>query len=253
MAAKPYRPKMTAAEKKAYKNRNFGSMGKTGGMGGKYGRKSENLSKKQLKASGGLAASKKRTVDISQTRREGAVTLGPGGKPLTGTVNLGNGKTAVYKGGKRVQATPKSQMKPKGGSGTSRPRTTTSRVTPSARGEGAGSVRPGITTSRTNLTPSAAKILGRARGQASRGSAQAGRQASTISATGRPMSTPSYTTKSNKPTTTTSSGGGSGKRAFYTASVNAKSGKREGRWAVQRNGKWYDEKTGKEVRNPGKW
>jgi hypothetical protein len=145
MAAKPYRPKMTAAEKKAYKNRNFGVAGKTGGMGGKYGRKSENLTKKQLKASGGLAAAKKRTVDISSTRREGAVTLGPGGKPLTGTVKLGGGKTAVYKGGKRVQksvakkeitrprttSTVTAKPKPK-------PKPTVTRVSPSRRQEGAG-------------------------------------------------------------------------------------------------------------------
>jgi len=106
MAAKPYRPRMTAAEKKAYKKREFGVQGKTGGMGGKYGRKSENLSAAQLKRAGATKAAAKRTVDISQTRREGAVTLGPGGKPLTGTVKLANGKTAVYKGGKRVQAGP---------------------------------------------------------------------------------------------------------------------------------------------------
>jgi hypothetical protein len=135
MAAKPYRPKQTAAEKKAYKNRNFGAAGKTGGMGGKYGRKSENLSKKELKASGGLAASRKRTVDISQTRREGQFTLGPGGKRLTGTVNLGGGKTAVYKGGKRVQATPASKG---GGGGRAKPSVSATRVSPSARGEGAG-------------------------------------------------------------------------------------------------------------------
>lgn len=206
MAAKPYRPKMTAAEKKAYKERNFGAMGKTGGMGGKYGRKSENLSAKQLKAAGALKASKKREVDISETRREGNVTLGPGGKPLTGTVKLGGGKTAVYKGGKRVQAGPAAGMKSKKtSSGTRVTRTTTTRVSPSARGEGAGSAR--TTTSATaNLSPSALKNLGRARGQAARGNQMAKNQAGTISKTGRPMSTPSYTT-SKKPTggSTTSS------------------------------------------------
>jgi hypothetical protein len=154
MAAKPYRPKMTAAEKKAYKNRNFGVAGKTGGMGGKYGRKSENLTKKQLKASGGLAASKKRTVSVSDTRREGGFTLGPGGKPLTGTVKLADGKTAVYKGGKRVQkSVAKKQV--------TRPRTTSTvtakpkskptgpgrTATPSQRGEGA---RPSMTASKAN-------------------------------------------------------------------------------------------------------
>ena len=206
MAAKPYRPKMTAAEKKAYKERNFGSMGKTGGMGGKYGRKSENLSAKQLKAAGAAKAAKKRTVDISQTRREGAVTLGPGGKPLTGTVKLSNGKTAVYKGGKRVQAGPAAGMKskkPATSSGTRTTRTTT-RPTPSARGEGSGKTRT-TTAATANLSPSMLKTLGRARGQAARGSAQAGRQASTISSLGRPMSTPSYTTKKKQGSSSTTS------------------------------------------------
>lgn len=252
MAAKPYRPKMTAKEKKAYKERNFGSMGKTGGMGGKYGRKSENLSAKQLKAAGALKASKKRTVDISQTRREGAVTLGPGGKPLTGTVKLANGKTAVYKGGKRVQAGPAAGMKSKKpSSGTRVTRTTTTRVSPSARGEGAGSAR--TTTSATaNLSPSALKNLGRARSQAARGSAQAGRQASTISSTGRPMSTPSYTTRGGG----AASNAGAGKvteRRYYSKVTNAKAGKSEGRYAVKRNGQWYDEKTGEKIRNLDRW
>lgn len=143
MAAKPYKPKMTAAEKKAYKNRNFGVAGKTGGMGGKYGRKSENLSTKQLKAAGGLKAAGKRTVSISQTKRDETrgITLGPGGKPLTGTVKLLNGKTAVYKGGKRVQvAAPKSKPVRNVGTGTnSKPKPTVTRVSPSRRGEGAGS------------------------------------------------------------------------------------------------------------------
>jgi hypothetical protein len=207
MAAKPYRPKMTAAEKKAYKERNFGAAGKTGGMGGKYGRKSENLSAKQLKAAGAAKAAKKRTVDISQTRREGAVTLGPGGKPLTGTVKLSNGKTAVYKGGKRVQAGPAAGMKskkPAASSGTRATRTTT-RVTPQARGENAGTTRTPTTAATANLSPSALKNLGRARGQAARGNQMAKNQAGTISKTGRPMSTPSYTTKKNQTSSSTTS------------------------------------------------
>lgn len=163
MAAKPYRPKMTAAEKKAYKNRNFGVQGKTGGMGGKYGRKSTNLSQKQLKAAGAAKAAKKRTVDISQTRREGNVTLGPGGKPLTGTVNLGGGKTAVYKGGKRVQAGPAAgrAKKPKAQSGGTR--TTQSRAAsipttrPSAAQTGAGAG------GRTGPGPSAQQVAAQAR------------------------------------------------------------------------------------------
>jgi len=153
MAAKPYRPKMTAAEKKAYKNRNFGVMGKTGGMGGKYGRKSENLTNKQLKASGGLAAAKKREVDISNTRREGNVTLGPGGKPLTGTVKLGGGKTAVYKGGKRVQKSVAAPKKPTTGTGSRsvapkpKPTGPGRTATPSQRGEG---TRPSMSATKAN-------------------------------------------------------------------------------------------------------
>jgi hypothetical protein len=157
MAAKPYRPKMTAAEKKAYKNRNFGVMGKTGGMGGKYGRKSEDLTNKQLKASGGLAAAKKRTVDISNTRREGNVTLGPGGKPLTGTVKLGGGKTAVYKGGKRVQKSVAAPKKPTTGTGSRsvapkpKPTGPGRTATPSQRGEGAGRAsKPGMPAAKAN-------------------------------------------------------------------------------------------------------
>lgn len=80
---------------------NFGAAGKKGYMGGKYSRKAMNLSKKEL-GKAGVAAARKRTVDISQTRRESGKTLGPGGKPLTGRVKMGNGNIAVYKDGKRV-------------------------------------------------------------------------------------------------------------------------------------------------------
>ena len=137
MAAKAYRPKMTAAEKKAYKKREFGAQGKTGGMGGKYGRKAENLTAKQLKASGALAASKKRKVDIGDTKREGGFTLGPGGKPLTGSVKLANGTIAVYKGGKRVQKTVAApDRKPSRNVADRKPSAPTTRVSPQARGEG---------------------------------------------------------------------------------------------------------------------
>lgn len=89
------------------KDKNFPNQGKLGGMGGKYGRKAENLTKRELKAAGGLKASKARTVSISNTKRimEGPLkgkTVGPAGKPLTGRVKLENGSWAVYKGGKRV-------------------------------------------------------------------------------------------------------------------------------------------------------
>jgi hypothetical protein len=79
--------------------------GKDGnGFGGKYTRKAENLTKKELKAASGAKAAAKRTVSISDTKRAYGTgkTLGPGGKPLTGSVRLENGNMAVYKNGKRV-------------------------------------------------------------------------------------------------------------------------------------------------------
>lgn len=82
---------------------NFGAAGKKGYMGGMYSRKAMNLTKKELGKSG-VAAARKRTVDISQTSRADGKTLGPGGKPLTGRVKMGNGNIAVYKAGKRVIA-----------------------------------------------------------------------------------------------------------------------------------------------------
>jgi hypothetical protein len=85
------------------------------GQGG-YKRKAVNLSKKELGASGSKAASA-RTVDIGGTKRitTGALkgkTVGPGGKPLTGSVKMPDGTVAVYRGGKRVTAAPKAAVKP---------------------------------------------------------------------------------------------------------------------------------------------
>lgn len=90
----------------APKDKNFPMAGKMGGMGGKYGRKAENLTAKELKKAGGAKAAAARKVDISQTRRDTTrgLTLGPKGKPLTGKVTLANGNVAVYKAGKRVVA-----------------------------------------------------------------------------------------------------------------------------------------------------
>jgi len=90
----------------APKDKNFPMAGKMGGMGGKYGRKAENLTAKELKKAGGAKASAARKVDISQTRRDTTrgITLGPKGQPLTGKVVLANGNVAVYKAGKRVVA-----------------------------------------------------------------------------------------------------------------------------------------------------
>jgi hypothetical protein len=104
---------------------NFGAAGKKGYMAGRYSRKAQNLTKAQLGKAGAKAAAK-RTVDIGQTRREEGKTLGPGGKPLTGTVRMGNGNVAVYKNGKRVINQAAKKAKPvmtrkDSGSGPSKP------------------------------------------------------------------------------------------------------------------------------------
>jgi hypothetical protein len=68
-------------------------------------KKSLNLRKKQL-GKKGVAASKKRTVSISDTsysKKTGIVT-GPKGNALTGKVDMGGGNMAVYRNGKRVTA-----------------------------------------------------------------------------------------------------------------------------------------------------
>lgn len=85
---------------------------------GNYKGKTLNLTKKQLGKSGSAAAAK-RTVSISDTKYEGKKVLGPGGKPLTGSVDLGGGNMAVYKGGVRVRAAapkPKPAAPSRGGS-----------------------------------------------------------------------------------------------------------------------------------------
>lgn len=72
---------------------------------GKYKGRSLNLSEKELGAKG-VAASKARKVDISQTRYDAGTkkVYGPAGKPLTGRVDLGGGNIAVYRNGVRVTA-----------------------------------------------------------------------------------------------------------------------------------------------------
>lgn len=78
--------------------------GKMGNTGGKYSAKSGDLSKAQLKRAGGLKASKKPTIDYTQTSRKigSGVTRDSSGKLLTGSVKLSNGQIGVYKAGKRV-------------------------------------------------------------------------------------------------------------------------------------------------------
>lgn len=80
---------------------------------GNYKGKTLNLSKKEL-GKAGQAAAAKRTVKIQDTKYEGKKVLGPGGKPLTGTVDLGGGNMAVYKNGVRVRA---QKPKPPAGGG----------------------------------------------------------------------------------------------------------------------------------------
>ena len=73
---------------------------------GSYGnKKSLNLRNKQL-GKKGVAASKKRTVSISNTSydKKTKIVTGPKDKPLTGKVDMGGGNMAVYRNGKRVTA-----------------------------------------------------------------------------------------------------------------------------------------------------
>ena len=117
--------------------------------------KSYNLSKGQLKKAGAAKAAKARTVDISGTRRAttGAnkgKTLGPAGKPLTGSVKLPSGVTAVYKDGKRVTT---ARAKPKS-SAASSPRSTTARTTTPRRTTTVTTTKPAT---KPAAKPSAAK------------------------------------------------------------------------------------------------
>jgi hypothetical protein len=94
-------------DKAAYRAAGPGKMGfKKGAYGSAKGvrAKAANLSDAQLKRAGALKASKKAAIDYTKTSRVlgSGVTRGPGGKLLTGKVTLANGKTAVYKAGKRV-------------------------------------------------------------------------------------------------------------------------------------------------------
>jgi len=92
--------------------------GKYGFEKGAYGSakgvraKAADLTKAQLKRAGAAKAAAKRTVAIGSTSRVAGKTLGPGGKPLTGSVKLASGRTAVYKAGKRVVNKPVSKDKP---------------------------------------------------------------------------------------------------------------------------------------------
>ena len=86
--------------------------------------KTLNLSQKQLKKAGAAKAAKK-SVSISSTKRvtsgvNKGKTVGPGGKPLNGTVTLPSGAKAVYKDGKRVAAV-KAASKPAPSSSRSTP------------------------------------------------------------------------------------------------------------------------------------
>jgi hypothetical protein len=105
-------------DKAAYRAAGPGKMGfKKGAYGSAKGvrAKAANLSDAQLKRAGALKASKKAAIDYTKTSRVlgSGVTRGPGGKLLTGKVTLANGKTAVYKAGKRVVNKPVSVTKPK--------------------------------------------------------------------------------------------------------------------------------------------
>jgi hypothetical protein len=110
-------------DKAAYRAAGPGKMGfKKGAYGSAKGvrAKAANLSDAQLKRAGALKASKKAAIDYTKTSRVlgSGVTRGPGGKLLTGKVTLANGKTAVYKAGKRVVDKPASSGGGGGGTGT---------------------------------------------------------------------------------------------------------------------------------------
>ena len=209
---------------------------------GNYKGKTLNLSKKQVAESGvkgAKAASKATLTSISDTKYEkGKGVLGKDGKAFTGRVDLGGGNIAVYVGGKRVKAAAKKPAPVTRGGGATTPKGGTGTGTGNGKGGGGKGGGRGTTLAggqaRVPLSASAAKNLGRARGQAARGSASARSQAGTIAATGRPMSTPSYTT---------------GRRPSTTASASAtkppKEGQRQTRMVggrkvveVYRNGRW---------------
>lgn len=87
----------------------------TVGVGDYGNKKTFNLTKKQLGASGAKAAST-RKIAISRTEYRDGKVYGPMGKPITGRVDMGGGNIAVYKNGVRVKATsakPSNPDKPK--------------------------------------------------------------------------------------------------------------------------------------------
>lgn len=149
-------------------------LSKRGKVGGVYrsgsfkGKKAANLSKAQLKRATTArgkkvsqkavtkATSAKRT-SISQTQFEKGRGVTKDGKLFTGRVKLASGKTATYVRGRRVVAGKKAAAPARGRSGsgsrggtttpTTKRNVTTTRVTPSQRGEGAGN-KPSGTRSR---------------------------------------------------------------------------------------------------------
>lgn len=209
---------------------NFGAAGKKGYMGGKYSRKAMNLSKKEL-GKAGVAAARKRTVDISQTRRESGKTLGPGGKPLTGRVKMGNGNIAVYKDGKRViSQAPKKAAAPSTTRKPTAPATTTKKA-------------------KDTKTAPANKRQDKVKTSAARDRAMAGRPRGSSTSSSRTMSnvTPSnYTGMStNRPGSTFRQQRGVAddvRRALSNISVSGTPGdrynKEKKRWETYKNGKW---------------
>ena len=105
--------KETMAEK-AKKQKASKVSGLYEGVGKFKGKKSLNLRDKQL-GKKGVAASKKRTVSISNTSydKKTKIVTGPKGNALTGKVDMGGGNMAVYRNGKRVTAKSSKNVKPK--------------------------------------------------------------------------------------------------------------------------------------------
>ena len=149
-------------------------LSKRGMVGGVYrsgrfkGKKAADLTKAQLKraeTARGKKVSQKQvrkatsrvTTDISRTKFEKGRGVTKNGRLFTGTVKLASGKTATYVKGRRVVAGKKRSAGSGGGGGTTakppapKRNVTTSRVSPSRRGEGAGGAKPpsGGTATRT--------------------------------------------------------------------------------------------------------
>lgn len=177
----------------------------------KKGYKTTGLTRKQMSkvtTLKGKALTKKQKTRASELKSisdtkwvKGKGVVGKNGKAFTGTVQLASGKTASYVKGRRVGVNTKKKTT-KTQTGPYKPPVSTTRVTPQQRQENAGPRTTGTGATAAKISSDNLRSLGRARSIARRGGRQAARQASTIQSTGRPMSTPSYTTGQGRGGTT---------------------------------------------------